>query len=135
MLLERKETTCTAETIAVAVLRKVDPVLELLEKAVDQAQGTALDTRSAADQLYRMGEDTRDEIQKGLETAKEDIQRATECIKDEVSKLKGLAEAATNTAGSTEEGQDNGATGWATYADAVDRHLPAAHLAHSQDPE
>jgi len=127
-LLEREETMRTAETIAAAVLRKVDLVLELLEKAVDQAQGAASDTRSAADRLYRMGEDTRDKIQKGLETAKEDIQRAMECIKDEVRKLNGLAEAATNTAGDTEECQDNGAPGWATYADTVNRHLPAAHL-------
>ena len=63
-----------------------------------------------------------------METAKEDIQRAMECIKDEVSKLNGLAEAATNKAGGTEECQVNGAPGQATYADAVNRNLPVAHL-------
>ena len=38
-LLECEEMTCTADTIAAAVLHKIDPVFKLMEKAVNQAQG------------------------------------------------------------------------------------------------
>ena len=45
-----------------------------------------------------------------------------------MSKLNGLAEAATNTVGGTEDCQDNRVPGRATYVDTVNRHLAAAHL-------
>jgi len=134
-LLEHEETAHTADTIAAAVLRKIDLVFDLMEKAVNQVQGVASDTRTAADWLYRRGEDMRDELKKGLETAKEDIQKATECIKDEVSKLNGPAATATNTVGGMEDHQDNGVSGHATYADVLNRHLLAAHLSTLARPE
>jgi len=58
-----------------------------MEKAADQEQGASSDTRMAADHMYRTGEDTRDELQKGVEVASEEIQRATKCLKAKVSKL------------------------------------------------
>ena len=86
-LLEHEEATCTTDIIATALLCKIDLVLELMGQAANKEQGRASDTRKAVDQLYRMGEEMRDELQKGMDMAKEDIQRATECFKDKVSKL------------------------------------------------
>jgi len=86
-LLECEETTCTAEAVAATIMHKIDPALESMEKAADQAQGAASDTRMAVDCMYRTGEDTRDELQKGVEAASEEIQRATKCLKAKVSKL------------------------------------------------
>jgi len=99
-----------------------------MEKAKDQAQGVVLDTRTVVDWLYRTGEDTRDELQKGLEAAKEDIQRAMGCIKDEVNKLNRVAAMATNNMGGMEDCQENWVPGGATYAEVLNRHLPAAHI-------
>ena len=86
-LLEHEETMHTTEAVAAAIMHKIDMALESMEKAANQAQGTASETRTAADHMYRMGEDTRDELQKGVEVASEEIQRATECLKAKVSKL------------------------------------------------
>ena len=47
--LECEKMACTANTIAAAVLCKIDLALESMEKAVDQVQGAALDTRTAVD--------------------------------------------------------------------------------------
>src|SRR5882724_4891904 len=80
-LLECEETTCTTEVVAAAIMHKIDPALESMEKAANQAQGAALDTRMAADRMYRMGEETRDKLQKGAEAASEEMQRATKYLK------------------------------------------------------
>src|SRR5882724_9224623 len=69
-LLECEENTHTTDIIAATVLCKIDPVLESMGQAADQTQGAASDTRKAADRLYRMGEEMRDELQKGMEMAK-----------------------------------------------------------------
>jgi len=45
-LLECEETTCTTEAVAATIMRKIDLALESLEKAADQAQGAASDTRT-----------------------------------------------------------------------------------------
>jgi len=66
-LLEREETTRTTEAVAAAIMRKIDPELKSLEKAANQAQDAASDTRTAADHMYRTGEDTQDELKKGAE--------------------------------------------------------------------
>src|SRR5882724_3130346 len=95
----------TTDIIATAILHKIDPALDLVEKAADQAQGVVSDTRTVADWMYRMGEDTRDELQKGMDMEKEDIQRAMECIKDEVSKLNRKVVLATNNMGGMENHQ------------------------------
>jgi len=86
-LLECEETACTANIIAAAVLCKIDPALNSVEKAANQAQGVATDIRMVVDWMYRTGEDMRDKLQKWMEVANKDIQRVMECLKDEVSKL------------------------------------------------
>ena len=78
---------------------KLDPVLERMDHAADVAQEAVRDTRKAADCLYRMGEEMRDELQKGIEAAMEEIQRLTEDIKDKVSKLTEVAAAALSNMG------------------------------------
>ena len=60
--------------------------------------------------------------------AKEDIQMVTECIKDEVSKLNGFAVMVANAMGGMEDHQENVVPGHTTYAEALNKHLPAAHL-------
>src|SRR5882672_4367497 len=77
-LLESEEVGRTADTIVAAVMRKLDPVLELMEHTTDMEQEAIGDTRKAADRLYRTGEEMRDELQKGMDEAKENIQRMTE---------------------------------------------------------
>ena len=54
-LLECEEAAYTANIIATAILCKIDPVLDSMEKVADQAQGMASDTRMAVDWLYRTG--------------------------------------------------------------------------------
>ena len=89
--LECKENACSTDDIATAVLCKIDPVLESMGQAADQTKGAASDARKAADQLYRMGEEIRDKLKKGMEMAKDDIQRVTEVLKDEMTKLNEVA--------------------------------------------
>ena len=57
----------------------------------------------AADQLYRTGEETIDELQKGADVAFKDIQKATAHLKDEVSKLSVAAALVTNGIGNKED--------------------------------
>ena len=59
-LMECKEARQSTETIVAMVLWKLDPVLNAIDHAVDQAQGAMADTRKAADQLYRTVEEMRD---------------------------------------------------------------------------
>ena len=101
-LLEREEAGCTADVIAAAVLHKIDLVLNSIGKAAKQTQGAASDTRLVADCIYRTGEETRDELQKGLGEATEDIQKAMVHLKDEVSKMNVAAVPATSRMGSAE---------------------------------
>jgi len=104
------------------------PVLKSLDKAANQAQDVASDTRTAVDRMYRMGEETRDELQKGVEVANEDIQRAMECLKAEVSKLIENAVMVMNDLSGPGVQQENGGLGCITYADVLNRQLLVAHL-------
>ena len=104
------------------------PVLKSLDKAANQAQDVASDTRTAVDRMYRMGEETRDELQKGVEVANEDIQRAMECLKAEVSKLMESAAMVTNDSNGLGDQQENGWLECVTYADSLNRWLQVAHL-------
>ena len=128
MLLECKENTCTADIIATAILHKIDPVLESMGQAAKQTQGVASDARKAEDRLYRMGEEMRDELQKGMETAKDDIQRETETLKDEVTKLNKVVVTVPTRTGKVGGHQHDGVNGGITYADALNRQLPVAHI-------
>jgi len=128
MLLECEENTCSADAIATAVLCKIDPVLESMGQAADQTKGSASDARKVADRLYRMGEETRDELQKGMEMAKDNIQRATEALKDEMTKLNEVTAKVPTGTGKVGGCQHDRAQGGATYADVLNRQLPVAHL-------
>jgi len=97
-------------------------------EAADQTKGMASDTRKVADWLYRTGEEMRDELQKGMEMAKDDIQRATETVKDEVTKLNEATAMVFTGTGKVGGCQHDEAHGGITYADALNRWLPAAHL-------
>jgi len=127
-LLEHEETAHTTDAITAAILHKIDLVLESLEKVADQAQGMESDTRMVVDRMYRMGEDTRDELQKGVEAANEDIQRAMECLKAEVRKLIENAVMVTNDLSGPGDRQENGGLGCITYANVLNRQLLVAHL-------
>ena len=120
-LLECEETMRTAEVVAATVMHKIDPALESLEKAADQTQGTASDTRTVADHMYRTGEETRDELQKGAEVASEEIQRATECLETEVSKLIENAVTVLNEMSGLGRQQEDRGPARATYANALNR--------------
>jgi len=109
-LLECEEKAHTTDIITATILRKIDPALESLEKVADQAQGAASDTRMAVDRMYRRGEETRDELQKGVEAANEDIQRAMECLKAKVSKLIENTVEVMNDSNESGDRQENG--GW-----------------------
>jgi len=63
-----------------------------------------------------------------MEMPKDDIQRATETLKDEVSKLNEAMATVPIGIGDLGGGQLNGVHGCITYADALNRQLPAAHL-------
>src|SRR5882724_8082141 len=127
-LLELEEAAHTTDIITATVLCKIELVLDSMEKVANQAQGTVSDTRMVADQLYRTGEETRDELQKGMDAAKEDIQRAMEFLKDEVRKLNETAASATNDMGVLGSHQNDGVPRHATYADMLNRQLLEAHL-------
>jgi len=71
-----------------------------MDHAVDTEQEAMEDTRKAVDYLYRTSKETRDELQKGLETAKDNLLKTMEDIKDCISKLT-EATAATNSARGT----------------------------------
>src|SRR5467141_1989697 len=79
-ILEHKEVSRAADRIVAAVMWKLNPVLDLMDQAADTAQEAVTDTRKAADRLYRTGEETRDELQKGMETAREDLQKLAENV-------------------------------------------------------
>jgi len=85
--------------IADTVLHNLSPMLHLMDHVADTAQEAVEDTRKAADHLYRTGEETRDELQKGLETAKDDLLKTMGDIKDSISKLTEAAAAANSTGG------------------------------------
>ena len=98
IILDHESSNDTAHMIADMVLLKLSPVLHLMDHVADTAQEAVEDTRKAADHLYRTGEETRDELQKGLETAKDDLLKTMGDIKDSISKLTEAA-AAANSAG------------------------------------
>ena len=72
-ILECEETARTTDTIVAAVMCRLNPTLDLLGHMTNKAQEAIKDTRQVADHLYRMGEDTRDEIYKGMDAVKEDM--------------------------------------------------------------
>jgi len=65
-LLEHEEVIQIANMIVVTVMQKLDPVLELMDHAAEMVQEADSNTRKVEDQLYRMGEEMRDELQKGM---------------------------------------------------------------------
>ena len=75
-----------------AVMRKLDPALDLMDHTADMTQEATNITRTAADRLYRTTEDMQDELPKGLDVVKEDIQKTMDDIKDETAKLTEAAE-------------------------------------------
>jgi len=95
IILEHVSSIDTAHTIATMILHKLDPMLHLMDHAADTMQEAVEDTRKATDCLYRTGQETRDKLQKCLETMKDNLLRTTEDIKEGIGKL---TEAATATA-------------------------------------
>jgi len=98
IILEHELANDTAHTIADSVLHKLGLMLLLMDHVMDTMQEAVEDTRKAADHCYRTGEETRDKLQKGLETTKDDLLKTAEDIKDGISKLTEAA-AAANSAG------------------------------------
>ena len=76
-ILESKVGARTADVVAANVIRRIDPLLELVEGTADTTQGIMTDTRRATNMLYSTCEDVRDEIHKAAEQAKEELWRAT----------------------------------------------------------
>ena len=76
-ILESEARARTADTVATNVVKRIDPLLELVEGTADTTQGIMTDTRRATNMLYSTCEDVRDEIHKAAEQAKEELWRAT----------------------------------------------------------
>jgi len=51
-------------------MSRLNPALECMALTVDSVQEVVSDTTKVVDQLYRTGEKTRDELQKGMERPK-----------------------------------------------------------------
>jgi len=109
-------------------MQKLDPVLDLVDQAADTAREAVTDTRKATDHLYRTGEETRYELQKGMETVREDLQKLVENVKDEVSKLAEVAAETTRNTGRVSAQYQGLGTARGTYADALNSRLPTTHL-------
>ena len=78
--------------------------------------------------LYRTGEETRDELQKGMEVAKDDLLKTMEDIKEGIGKLtKAATETTNNINGTPTQYLDLGAH-HASYVEALNHHLPPIHL-------
>jgi len=76
----------TADVVAANVIKRIDPLLELVEGTADTTQGIIMDTRRAANMLYSTYEDVRDKIHKAAKQAKEELWRVTEGARDELLK-------------------------------------------------
>jgi len=99
IILECEEATNAANTILATVMHRLNPMLNLMDHLAEITQAAVEDMRKGADCLYRTGEETPDELQKGIESAKEDQQKLSEDVKDGVSKLTELAAMAASTGG------------------------------------
>jgi len=87
---------------------------------------SSVETRSAADRLYRTGEEVRDEIQKAMEEAKEELQKMTKTVKEEVSKITDGVRLAVVTMAASMWERYVAATP-ASYAEALSARLPLVH--------
>jgi len=127
-VLECEETAKTANMIVAMVMHRLYLVLDLIDHAADMAQEAVEDTRKAVDYLYRMGEEMRDKLQKGVETTKDDIQKAMGEIKDKAGKLAGVAAMLIGSQGNMPvKAQVPGVTR-TLYVDTVGSRLLATHL-------
>src|SRR5882724_5354317 len=64
MLLEHEGTSKSAEMLAIAVMRRVDPLTDLMEHSTKVIQEVAADMRMVAMVMYSTWEEVRDEMQK-----------------------------------------------------------------------
>jgi len=74
-ILEQDATVQMANTVITNVMTRLDPVLALMDDAADRMQEASMETRMAVDRLYRMCEETRDELQRAMDGMKEEVQR------------------------------------------------------------
>jgi len=95
-LLESKEAGQTTDKIVATVMQKLDLMIEHMSRKANLAEAAISDTRLAVDQLYRTGEEMRDELQHGMEAAKEEIQKIMESFHNDINKLTEVAARPTN---------------------------------------
>jgi len=88
MLLEHEGTSKSAEMLAIAVVRRVDPLTDLMEHSAKVIQEVAADMRMVATVMYSTWEEVRDEMQKVEDTTKEELARTVvDVTKEELARM------------------------------------------------
>jgi len=85
-LLEHEVASKSAETLAAAVMRRVNPLTDLMEHSAEVVQYMAMDTRKAVMVMYSTWEEFRDKMQKVADATKEELMRVVEETREEIHK-------------------------------------------------
>jgi len=130
-LLEHKVASKSAETLAAAVMGRVNPLTNLIEQSAEAIQDAATDTKKVTTVMYSMWEEVRDEMQKVTDTTKEELIRVVEETRDEIHKeIRGSKDTLT---GCNQWADNNAVDDHATfrmptsYAAALNTKLPSMH--------
>src|SRR5882724_11057918 len=85
-LLEHKGASKSVEMLAIAIMRRVDPLTNLMEHSTKVIQEADVDMRKAATVMYSMWEEVRDKMQKVVDVTKEELVRTVEETREEIHK-------------------------------------------------
>ena len=103
-ILEQETVVKTTDMVITNVMVQLNPIFECIDDMANKVHDSSVKTRSAADRLYKTGEEVMDEIQKATEEVKEELQKMTKTVKEEVSKITdGVRSAAVTMAASMQE--------------------------------
>ena len=130
-LLEHEEASKTGDVVALAVARRVDPLVDMMEHSAKMVQDAVTGTREVATMVYNTWEEVRDEMQKVADATKEELARTVEETREEICKV--IREAGGSFAADGEWDDSGMAEGRTTtgrpmsYAAALNSSLPSTH--------
>jgi len=119
------------EVVALAVTRRVNPLVDMMEHSAEMVQDSVMGMREAATMMYNMWEEVRDKMQRVVDATKEELVRTVEELREEIFKVVRVVGGSLSASG---EWDDSGmADGHTTtgrsmlYVADLNNRLPSTH--------
>ena len=126
-LLELKAANQSAKLIAVSVMKRISPLLDLTEHMMEIIEEVTKHTKQAADRIFSMCEEARDEINRATDCACNELSPVLENVKSDMSKIMKEIHTTTTRTENQDENRANMKGMSPMYADTLNRQLPTSH--------